>query len=87
LETSPPSVNRLSKICGILNVSQLDRHPNPLSGLALIYLSTIIKRFEIATEKKNSPYLQLLFGPELWEELEIYGINSRKHLKKGGSRA
>jgi hypothetical protein len=33
----PPSVGRLSKQCGILNISHLYRPPQPVTGIALLY--------------------------------------------------
>jgi hypothetical protein len=40
--TSKPSVSRLSRKCGILNISQPCRLPWPLTGLALIYLLMVL---------------------------------------------
>jgi hypothetical protein len=34
-ETSPPSVRQLSRECGILNISQSYRPPQPVTGIAL----------------------------------------------------
>jgi hypothetical protein len=37
LTTLPPSVSRLSRQCGILNISQPYRATQPVTGIALLY--------------------------------------------------
>jgi hypothetical protein len=38
LKTSPPSVSRMSRQCGILNISQPYRTPQPVKGIAFFFL-------------------------------------------------
>jgi hypothetical protein len=48
LTTLPPSVSRLSIQRGILNISHLDRAPQPVTGIALLFtlLSSMLRRVE-----------------------------------------
>jgi hypothetical protein len=40
--TFPPSVSRLSRQCGILNISQLCRSPRPVTRIALLLLLLLL---------------------------------------------
>jgi hypothetical protein len=50
LITSPPSVSRLSRQCGILNISQPYRPPRPGVGIALLFTVDI---------QRHAPHLRL----------------------------
>jgi hypothetical protein len=39
MTTLPPSISRLSRQCGILNISQPYRLPRPVTGIALLYFT------------------------------------------------
>jgi hypothetical protein len=45
LTTLEPTVSRLSGQCGILNISQPYRPPRPVTGIALLYLVYVCKRW------------------------------------------
>jgi hypothetical protein len=42
--TLPPSVSRLSRQCGVLNISQPYRPPRPAKGIALLFYFFTSKR-------------------------------------------
>jgi hypothetical protein len=41
LATLPPSMSRLSRQCGILNISEPCRTPRPVTGIALLYFTLL----------------------------------------------
>jgi hypothetical protein len=47
LTTLPPSVSKLSRQCGILNISQRYRPPSPVTGIALLYLYIYIYIYKL----------------------------------------
>jgi hypothetical protein len=50
LTTLPPSMSRLSRQCGILNISESYRPPRPVTGIALLC-------FNIAQSQNFSVYI------------------------------
>jgi hypothetical protein len=53
LTTLPPSVSRLSRQCGILNIPQSHRSPRPVTGTALLFYSKLTSFFPIALRSKK----------------------------------
>jgi hypothetical protein len=54
LTTSQPSVSRLSKNCGILNISQPYKSPRPITGIALPYFLTYRLHHGMVMNKKQT---------------------------------
>jgi hypothetical protein len=77
LTTSPPSVSRLSKQCGSLDLSLLFGPPRPVRGIALPFTTSFQRHAQRLT--RNESWKHLLLSSEhfvLWSGLEI---TSGKH--------
>jgi hypothetical protein len=61
LTTSPPSVSRMPRQCGILNISQRYRPPQPLMGAALRFLN--FTHFLIVNSKQCSFHPSFFLSP------------------------
>jgi hypothetical protein len=55
LTTLPPSESRLSRQCGIVNISQPYRSPKPVAGIALLYVTLLYSTIIIITRKSSLP--------------------------------
>jgi hypothetical protein len=68
LKTSPPSVSRLSRKCGCLDVSQPYGHSWPATGIALLFIVSI--------------YYLSGSSIEIWKPINCYPANDTPHLLK-----
>jgi hypothetical protein len=58
LTTLPPSISRLSRQCGILNISQSQRPPRPVTRMALLYFTLLYS--EVIFSSCEQPYSRTL---------------------------
>jgi hypothetical protein len=63
LTTLPPSVSRLSRQCGILNISQLYRPPRPVMDSLIFYMQMMFVPYRKHTSRPPRPVTGIALVP------------------------